>query len=167
MKRILIISDSHKHLENLPLIMEKVGNVDLTIHCGDSECNDDEIRALVKSPLYIVAGNNDFFYNYEKELFVEVDHKKILITHGNYYYVTIGTEILVRDASARRADVVVFGHTHRPYNHIIGGMHVVNPGSMSFPRQDGGRPSFALVTIDDNGEIDTEIHYLDMQCVRY
>ena len=36
----------------------------------------------------------------------------------------------------------------------------LNPGSLSYPRQEGHRPSYMLMKIDDNGEARFEQHYL-------
>ena len=45
------------------------------------------------------------------------------------------------------ADVIVFGHSHKPCNHYVGGTLLFNPGR--------ARDSFGLLTIDDgmNAEI--------------
>ena len=36
----------------------------------------------------------------------------------------------------------------------------MNPGSLSYPRQEGKRPSYILMDIDDKGEAQFEIEYL-------
>ena len=46
----------------------------------------------------------------------------------------------------------MFGHTHRPYLSQEEGLTVLNPGSLSFPRQDGRKPTYMLMEIDENGE---------------
>ena len=59
---------------------------------------------------------------------------------------------------------LMFGHTHRPYFDIDKSgekeLITLNPGSLSYPRQEGHRPSYMLMKIDDNGEARFEQHYL-------
>ena len=48
--------------------------------------------------------------------------------------------------------IAMFGHTHKPYLERRGDLTVLNPGSLSFPRQEGRRPSYMLMDLDDEGE---------------
>ena len=38
--KILIVSDTHRRNENFLKVMEKVGKIDLLVHCGDVEGSD-------------------------------------------------------------------------------------------------------------------------------
>ncbi len=40
---------------------------------------------------------------------------KVLLTHGHYYNVSTGPAYLKQEARERGFDIVMFGHTHRPY----------------------------------------------------
>ncbi len=48
-------------------------------------------------------------------------------------------------------DIVMFGHTHRPLIEKDHGVVALNPGSTSYPRQDGHLPSYIVMEIDANG----------------
>ena len=89
---------------------------------------------------------------------------KVLLTHGHYYNVSTGPAYLKQEAKERGFDIVMFGHTHRPYFDIDKSgekeLITLNPGSLSYPRQEGHRPSYMLMKIDDNGEARFEQHYL-------
>ena len=50
-------------------------------------------------------------------------------------------------AGARLGDVVVFGHTHRPWYREIGGIHFVNAGSVGRPSDGDWRACYALVQL--------------------
>lgn len=67
-----------------------------------------------------------------------------------------GPAYLKQEAKERGFDIVMFGHTHRPYFDIDKSgekeLITLNPGSLSYPRQEGHRPSYMLMKIDDNGE---------------
>ena len=98
--RILIVSDTHKHNENLLDVLDKEKGLDMVIHCGDAEGLEDSIRAKIRCPLYIVAGNNDFFSDLSNELVFNIGSKRVLLTHGHYYYVSMGIERLAEEAMA-------------------------------------------------------------------
>ena len=43
MMRVLIISDTHGHLENLKRVVKKIRKVDYCIHCGDVEGDEEDV----------------------------------------------------------------------------------------------------------------------------
>lgn len=65
--KVLIVSDTHKHHENLIRVLEREQNLDLMIHLGDAEGYEDDIADMAGCPLEIVAGNNDFFSTLPRE----------------------------------------------------------------------------------------------------
>lgn len=158
--KILIVSDTHRKCENLKEVLERVQPVDLLIHLGDAEGEEDYIGELAGCPLEIVAGNNDFFSALPREKELQIGKYRILITHGHYYYVSAGIEDIKNEACARRFDIVMFGHTHRPIIEYGNQIIALNPGSISYPRQEGKRPSYILMNIDKKGNAHFEIEYL-------
>lgn len=159
--KILVVSDTHGHTKNLERVLEKVGDIDLFIHCGDLEGGEDYIRALVDVPCYMVAGNNDWFSDLQREMEISVDDYRIWITHGNNYGASMGPERLLEEAAARNVDVVMYGHTHRPLIEYQDNIVIVNPGSLSYPRQNGRKPSYLIMEIDRDHEVHYTINYLD------
>ena len=159
--KILVVSDTHGHTKNLERVLEKVGDIDLFIHCGDLEGGEDYIRALVDVPCYMVAGNNDWFSDLKREMEISVDDYRIWITHGNNYGASMGPERLLEEAAARNVDVVMYGHTHRPLIEYQDNIVIVNPGSLSYPRQNGRKPSYLIMEIDRDHEAHYTINYLD------
>ncbi|MBU5474060.1 MAG: metallophosphoesterase [Clostridiales bacterium] len=159
--KVLIVSDTHKHHENLIRVLEREQNLDLMIHLGDAEGYEDDIADMAGCPLEIVAGNNDFFSTLPREKVLQIGKYKVLITHGHYYYVSSGVEDIIRDAAGRGMDVVMFGHTHRPLIERMKGVIALNPGSLTYPRQEGKKPSYALMEIDKKGEAHFAIEYLE------
>jgi len=149
--KVLIVSDTHGHNGNLEKIIEKVSPIDALIHCGDVEGQEDYITSLAGCPTYIVAGNNDYFSNLEREMEFSLEGHKVLLTHGHYYGVSMGTEGILEEGRARQVDVVMFGHTHRPCLEQHDDITVLSPGSLVYPRQEGRRPSFAIMEVDRDG----------------
>lgn len=108
---------------------------------------------------YMVAGNNDFFCELPREDEFQIGKYKVLLTHGHYYYISMGTEMLREDAR-RGFDIAMFGHTHRPCLEQEAGITVLNPGSMSYPRQEGRKPSYMVMELDEKGEAHYTIKYI-------
>lgn len=159
--KILIVSDTPGHEENLERVVEKVGKIDCLLHLGDVEGQEDYIEALVSCPVHIVAGNNDFFSELPREIVVTIGDYRILMTHGHYYGVSVETSMLKEEALARGCNVALYGHTHRPDLEIESEITVLNPGSLSYPRQHGRKPSYAIMEIDEKRIAHYDIYYLE------
>ncbi|HIZ65368.1 MAG TPA: metallophosphoesterase [Candidatus Blautia pullicola] len=158
--KILIVSDTHGHEKNLETVIEKTGPVDLFIHLGDIEGHEDYIEALAGCPVHMVSGNNDFFSELPREEELQLGRYRVLITHGHYYGVSVGTSRLKEEAASRNIDIVMYGHTHRPEIDREEEVTVVNPGSLSYPRQWGRKPSYLIMELDKEGEAHYTINYL-------
>ena len=71
-----------------------------------------------------------------------------------------GVEHLIKEAFGRGADIVMFGHTHYPMIRREGGLTVINPGSLSYPRQEGRRPSYIVMETDPQGGVEFFLKFL-------
>jgi hypothetical protein len=158
--KILIVSDTHGRESNLEKVIKKTGPIDHLIHLGDVEGGEDYIRTLTDAPVDIVAGNNDYYSDLPGELIIELGDYRAMLTHGHYYYVSRGPEFLKEAAMEKGVDIVMFGHTHRPYLEQGDKLTVLNPGSLSLPRQEGRHPSYIVMEIDREGEAHYTICYL-------
>ena len=150
--RILVISDSHGRNDDVKGVLEQVGEIDMLIHCGDVERGDQYIRDIAGCPVVMVAGNNDYYLDLPSEETIEVEGYRIWVTHGHPYYVNSGVDYLREYGEMHDVDVVMYGHTHVPFIEIGDDMTILNPGSISYPRQAGRKPTFLLMEIDDMGE---------------
>jgi predicted phosphodiesterase len=52
---------------------------------------------------------------------------------------------MAQRAGAKARDVVAFGHTHKPWHRVVGGVHVVNAGSVGRPKDGDWRACYAVV----------------------
>jgi predicted phosphodiesterase len=82
---------------------------------------------------------------------------RLILVHGNPVLNTVyWTEDrpdrfclqMAETVSAKAGDVIAFGHTHRPWQREIGGIHFVNTGSVGRPKDGDPRAGYALVTMD-------------------
>ena len=158
--KVLIVSDTHRNEDNLIMALEKETNLDLLIHCGDVEGAEAEIEHYAGCKTVFVAGNNDYFSGLPREVEIEIEECKVWITHGHSYYVNANPEYIRKEARSRGMDIVMFGHTHRPVADVMEDLTVINPGSLTYPRQDGRRPSYAVLEIEKKDIKRLEIVYL-------
>lgn len=159
--KILIVSDTHRRNENFLRVMEKVGKIDLLVHCGDVEGSEYLISEAAGCPVEMVQGNNDYFSSLPRETEFMIGDYKVWVTHGHNYYVSMNYEILKEEARAREVDIVMCGHTHRPVIEQERDLTLINPGSLSYPRQEGRVPSYVLMEIDQKGEAHYTLNFLE------
>ena len=159
--KILIVSDTHGRHSAFDKALKEAGKIDALVHLGDTEGGEDYIEAVCGCPAYVLAGNNDFFSDNLREMEVVFGTKKAFMTHGHYYYVSLGPEQIIEEGKMRNADIVMFGHTHKPFLEMIDGMIVLNPGSLSYPRQEGRKGSYIMMEIEPDCDVKCEIKYLD------
>ena len=135
----------------------------LIIWCisGDTEGGEDYIEAFCGCPAYILAGNNDFFSRNLREMEIYFGKKKHLWHMDTSIRCPLGVERILDEGRSRNADIVMFGHTHRPYLKKFGDITVLNPGSLAFPRQEGRKGSYIIMEMDRDGNTEFTIHYLD------
>lgn len=157
--KVLIVSDTHRKNENYFVAVERE-KPDMVIHCGDVEGSEYALTEAAGCPVYITLGNNDFFSNLPRELDLDIGPYKVWVTHGHNYYVSMGSEHIRREALIKGVDIVMYGHTHRPVVDQSGKVTVVNPGSLSYPRQEGRRPSYVIMELDENSELSFRTEYL-------
>lgn len=158
--RILIVSDTHRQNNTYLKVLERVRPVDMVIHCGDAEGSEYLISENAGCPVEMVVGNNDFFSNLPREREFVLGNYRVFLTHGHNYYVSMGNETIKKEALARGASLVMYGHTHKPVIDIADDIIAVNPGSLTYPRQEGKRPSYILMELDREGKAHFTINYL-------
>ena len=73
--------------------------------------------------------------------------KKIFLTHGHIYGVKRDISLLRQAAVSKGADIAVYGHTHVAVIDDGEDCLVINPGSVSHPR-DGKAQSFMVLNIE-------------------
>lgn len=140
--RIGLISDTHGRLR--PEVLTHFEGVELILHAGDIGDLDvlDALGAV--APVKAVFGNTDRFAIRSRLRDViqhEADGRNIVVVHGDRF----GTPTPERLHEAwPAADIVVFGHTHKPTVEFAGGTLCVNPGAAGPPRFNP-KPSIAIL----------------------
>jgi len=128
---LLILSDSHNSSGAVERILKaERNNIDALIFLGDG-LRDLEL-ALTHYPklrAYAVAGNCDFGALEPYDGLAAFDQVIIFYTHGHMYGVKYDLDTIADAASARGAQVALFGHTHVPVAEMRNGVFLFNPGS--------------------------------------
>ena len=134
-----------------------VPDADMLIHLGDVEDDADYIEAIFECPTHIVGGNNDFFSRLPREEEFELEGHHIFITHGHAYYVSMGEAHLQEEARRRGADIVMYGHTHVPALTIDADLVTLNPGSLTYPRQQGRQATYMVMKLEKGKQPEVEL----------
>lgn len=160
--KILIVSDTHGKDGNLLRAIEKEKPVCKIIHLGDICENVDYIEHMTEIPCFAVRGNNDWGSALPSESIVMVGSRRAFITHGHYYnvYPDGKNEDLREHAEFNDCDIAMYGHTHIPEIHKMGRITMLNPGSLTYPRQPGHDPSYIVAEIDETGNPEFQLKYL-------
>ena len=165
--KILIVSDTHGRLNNFESVIKAVSPIDYLIHCGDVGYDPEDlerVRELAGCPCSIVQGNNDIGLGLPEEEELAIAGRRILIVHGHRHGLYRGYETLREIARERHCDVAMFGHTHVPViDKEDPAVTVINPGSLTFPRQPGRRPSYIVMSTDRRGEVMYTLNYLEKE----
>ena len=162
---ILVFSDSHgRGSRMLEVLSRQIKKPDAVIFLGDG-LRDLYYCDLGEIPLFAVSGNCDVysFYgagNAEEEIVMTLGGKRIMMVHGDRSGVKSGLARLISAACARGADIVLFGHTHTPFERYLPAgeseygisfekpLYVFNPGSIG----DYGK-SFGCIEIKRDGGV--------------
>lgn len=160
--KILIVSDSHGRCYYLERALKRVKPIDLLIHLGDIEGDDQYIKSVAESPVVMVSGNNDFFSEISREEIIHLGKYCIMLTHGHRYGVNYSVEQIKEAALSKGANIVMFGHTHRPLIDLTNDdIWAINPGSITQPRQQGRIPTFIIMEIDKKGEAHFTLNFAE------
>lgn len=150
--KILVISDTHGNINNVLSILEKNQEIDRIIHLGDNEKDAEDLEYITSLPIDYVPGNCDYMSNNQPEKILSLVNKRIFITHGHYYGVKKNLEKIKKIGIENNFDMILYGHTHIACIEKYKKLSIINPGSITDPR-DGKGCSFALLEIDDMGRI--------------
>ena len=93
----------------------------------------------------------------------EFGGQRVRLVHGSprkvneYLFEDKPARTFERIAAGADCDVLVFGHTHKPWIHNYGGVLFVNCGSIGKPKDGDQRAAFALLDLDDYGSVRASI----------
>ena len=83
-----------------------------------------------------------------------VDAQRLLLVHGSPRNVGEAMEAGTPEANMREmiagveADIILFGHTHRPLDRTVDDVRLINPGAVGYPQGEESTARYALLTGD-------------------
>ena len=124
--------------------------------CGCAYRDEDEKargqRSLMWTRAHTTEDHKAFLRSFPAELRFDVAGRRILLVHGSprkmneYLFADRPLSSFERLAASSNADVIVFGHTHRPYTKVAGNVLFVNAGSVGKPKDGDWRACHVLLT---------------------
>ena len=143
--RILVLSDSHRHIANLVEAISNEPTAEIIYFLGDGTYEMDEVREIFKEKMFIVVrGNCDFMDTVPLCDIRNVDTCKIYASHGATENVKLSYIGIKRAAKEQMCNIALFGHTHEKYYSYEDGLHLFNPGSIK-------EGSYGVIDIMENG----------------
>ncbi|MEG1857954.1 MAG: YfcE family phosphodiesterase [Pseudoflavonifractor sp.] len=128
--KILVFSDSHGTVRAMHSVVawEKPDRI---LHLGDVVRDAADLAdAYPNIPVESVCGNCDYNREAPLQTILNVQGRRILMTHGHTYHVKVGMGAAVQAARAAQVDILLFGHTHEAFCRQDDGLWVMNPGSI-------------------------------------
>ncbi|MGH9263532.1 MAG: metallophosphoesterase family protein [Acidimicrobiales bacterium] len=159
---VVVVSDTHIRRARARKLPDRayahLDRADVILHAGDILVGEvlDELRGF--APVHAVLGNNDaeLVGVLPETVSLELDGVRLAMIHDS------GSSQGRAGRMRRRfpdADVVVFGHSHIPWDDSgVDGQLLFNPGS---PTERRSQPHHTLGTLDlDGGRVVSRIHVL-------
>ncbi len=135
--KFAIVSDTHDNMANFNKVIDFLNTQKITtlLHCGDI-CNQDSVNESTKKfkgEIFWVKGNGDYHLdNYQDMMELDLGGKSVAFIH----YPDLARKL----AESKKYDLVFYGHTHRPWEEMVGKCRLVNPGELAGQRY---KPCFA------------------------
>ena len=143
--------------ERIPTLM---GNYDDGVgferdDCGCAYREPEEKRrgdqSLAWTKAHVSDENKAFLRTLHSEIRFDADGKRVLLVHGSprkineYLFEDRPLSSFQRLAASSNADVIVYGHTHKPYTKTVDGVLFVNVGSVGKPKDGDWRACYAIL----------------------
>lgn len=147
----------------IPTIM---GNYDdgigyYRIACGCDYPNERAMAMGQQSIAWTKANTTEdqkrYLRNLPYKLQREIEGHQVVLVHGSpdvlneYLKVDVADEVFQTHLASTRADVLLFGHTHKPFHKVLGGKHLINTGSVGKPKHGNPNATYAMLDITRAG----------------
>ena len=149
-----LISDTHGLVR--PEVFGALAGVDLLLHAGDVGGRSvlDELAGI--APIRAVYGNTDIAGEpgLDERIEMTVESRTLHVSHGHELGSPTPSKLLTRYT----ADILIYGHTHKPLIERAGARLVINPGAAG-PKRFNLKPSVARLSIA-GADADVEVIWL-------
>jgi predicted phosphodiesterase len=115
-------------------------------------------RSIAWSNAFTTDENKAYLRGLADAIPLSMGELKVMLVHGSprkvneYLFEDRPEKSLVRLLDMVEADVLVCGHTHKPYHRVLSdGRHVVNAGSVGKPKDGDPRAGYITLTVNGQG----------------
>lgn len=139
------------------------GNYDQGIGLSSNDCGcayktdaEKQMGAISISYTNSIVGEEQRQYlkNLPLHTRIEFPNLNLLLVHGSprrineYLFEDRDEKSLLRIMNDAHADVMCFGHTHKPYHRVLGNMHAINIGSVGKPKDGNPKGCYVILSTD-------------------
>lgn len=147
---------------NIPTIMgnydEGIGNSSDECGCAYKTAAEQALgkRSIAWSNEKTTKENKAYLRSLPSQIPLQLGALKVLLAHGSprkineYLYADRPDASLERILDQVDVDVLVVGHTHKPYHRVLpSGRHVINDGSVGKPKDGDPRAAYVILEAED------------------
>ena len=131
--KVLVLSDSHGAVHFLRRILETESEAEIVFFLGDGLGDIEKVKPHYPEKKFIcVKGNNDFYFQENREAYKYIDGVTIMACHGDAFGVRSTLRELINKTASVRGNLALYGHTHQRNLYIDAstGIFAVNPGAV-------------------------------------
>lgn len=145
--RILVVSDTHRDEFALRQAILSQPKAEVVIHLGDGEEEALSMKESFPDKMFLlVKGNCDWNSTLPVTEEITLMGKHLFCTHGHAYNVKMGLWDAKTAARSRKADILLYGHTHVAQTDYEDGLYLMNPGSLH-----GSTGTYGIIDITPAG----------------
>jgi putative phosphoesterase len=126
-------------------------------------------RSFAWTKAQMSPDNKTFLRTLLAEIRFTAENKRVLLVHGSprkineYLFEDRPLSSFQRLAVSSKADVIVFGHTHKPYVKEVDGVMFLNVGSVGKPKDGDWRACYAILEMGTAARADFRRVIYDVQ----
>ncbi len=159
--RFLVISDTHGRISEAENVVNSLSGIDYVLHLGDYQRDGLRLESRCGVPVVALKGNMDGSFSNEGYRIIDTEYGRMYLSHGHMEAVKRGPENILYKASSLGCIAALHGHTHVPEYRDLGGIYLLNPGSLTQPRGKR-RGSYAIITTSPDA-FQATIFFLDFE----
>lgn len=131
-----------------------IGNSELVCGCDYKDEKQLEMASMsvMFTNMTVTDKNREYLRTLPAELKLKAEELEILVVHGSprkiNEYLFEGSEAVDEVTGDLEEDVIICGHTHKPYFKMINGKHVINSGSAGKPKHGNTNATYVVVEVE-------------------
>lgn len=130
-----------------------IGNSELVCGCDYNDEKQLEMAGMsvMFTNMTVSDKNREYLRTLPGELRLKAEDLEILMVHGsprkiNEYLFEASNEV-VEVTQEMKEDILICGHTHKPYYKVINGKHMINSGSAGKPKHGNPNGTYVIVNV--------------------